>query len=144
MQEPLVIEREFSAKPERLWQAWTTEEMSSWSYPHGMSCEDGFTNLELDGQWGVTMVGSSKDKWVLRGHYRKIEKPSKLVFTHQWVDTPNGDQGPETLISVDFEPSESGGTKMVFRQEGFASEESRSEHESGWSECFERLGKFLQ
>jgi uncharacterized protein YndB with AHSA1/START domain len=81
------------------------------------------------------------DLW-LGGVYREIVFPERLVFTHAWDDA-SGRRGQETVVTVTFS-DEGGGTKMVFRQEGFTSAGERDGHAGGWTECFERLADHLR
>ena len=56
---------------------------------------------------------------MLRGVYREIVEPERLVFTYAWEDA-EGKPGHETLVTVTFE--EFGGkTKLTFHQAVFES-----------------------
>jgi len=77
----------------------------------------------------------------LRGVYREIVPPERLVFTHCWVDE-QGAPGPETLVTVTLAEHD-GRTEMRFHQALFASVDARDRHEQGWTNCFERLVELL-
>jgi uncharacterized protein YndB with AHSA1/START domain len=77
----------------------------------------------------------------LRGVYREIVPPERLVFTHCWVDE-QGAPGPETLVTVTLVDRD-GRTEMLFHQALFVSIEARDGHEQGWTSCFERLAELL-
>jgi len=77
----------------------------------------------------------------LRGVYREIVPPERLVFTHLWVDE-RGNPGPETLVTVTL-AEHHGRTEMMFHQGIFASVAALEGHEQGWQSCFERLEALL-
>ena len=77
----------------------------------------------------------------LRGVYREIVPPERLVFTHAWIDA-SGTPGPETIVTVTLAERD-GRTEMTFHQGIFASVAARDGHQQGWSSCFERLAELL-
>jgi uncharacterized protein YndB with AHSA1/START domain len=50
--------------------------------------------------------------------------------------------GHQTLVTVTF-AEQDGKTRLTFHQAPFESVESRDSHQSGWSECFDRLEDYL-
>jgi uncharacterized protein YndB with AHSA1/START domain len=78
----------------------------------------------------------------LRGVYREIVEPERLVFTYAWEDA-EGKPGHETLVTVTFE--ELGGkTKLTVHHAVFESVSVCTEHQSGWTECLDRLVAYLE
>ncbi|OWY60908.1 hypothetical protein B7486_66650 [cyanobacterium TDX16] len=67
--------------------------------------------------------------------------PERLVFTFAWEDENNRPKH-ETLVTVTFEEQDNK-TLMTFQQAIFESTESRNAHNTGWSECFDRLATYL-
>jgi uncharacterized protein YndB with AHSA1/START domain len=87
------------------------------------------------------MVSPEGKRLRLRGTYREVSPPERLVFTHVWLDD-DGTPGPETVVTVELDEIPEG-TLLRFTQTGFATEADRDGHEGGWSECFERLAALL-
>ncbi len=80
------------------------------------------------------------DFWV-RGVYREVVEPERLVFTWAW-EKREGHPGHKTLVTVNF--AEHGAkTKMTIRQAVFPSVRERNSHWGGWSESFERLARYV-
>ena len=77
----------------------------------------------------------------MRGVYREIVEPDRIVFTFAWEDE-KGDPGHETLVTVTFAEHD-GKTKLTFHQAVFESIAVRDSHREGWSECFDRLEAHL-
>jgi uncharacterized protein YndB with AHSA1/START domain len=80
------------------------------------------------------------DHW-MQGVYREIVEPERLVFTFAWEDA-DGQPKLQTLVTVTF-AEQAGKTQMTFHQATFESVESRDSHQTGWSECFDRLAVYL-
>ena len=77
----------------------------------------------------------------MRGIYREIVEPERLVFTFSW-DGKEGELSRENTISIQF-ADVGGKTRMTFRQAFFETAENRDEHGKGWTECFERMARYL-
>ena len=138
----LVITRVFDAPRDLVWKAWTEpERIKQWSAPNGFTIPVAEGDLRPGGAWKSCMrKPDGTDLW-LAGVYQEIDEPTRLVFTHAWLDE-NGNPGPETLVTVTL-TERAGKTEMSFRQSGFDSLESRDGHAGGWNECFDRLEELL-
>ncbi len=77
----------------------------------------------------------------LRGVYREIVYPERLVLTHGW-ENEAGEVEHDTLVTVTFLERD-GTTTFNFHQAIFASVESRDSHGEGWGEAFERLEAYV-
>jgi uncharacterized protein YndB with AHSA1/START domain len=77
----------------------------------------------------------------MQGVYHEIVEPERLVFTFAWEDE-NGQPKHQTIVTVTFVEQESK-TLLTFHQAVFEPVESRDSHQSGWSECFDRLEVYL-
>lgn len=78
----------------------------------------------------------------MRGQYREIDNPHRLVLTHGWEDDELHD-GHETLVIVSLEEND-GGTTMFFKQTKLATAASRDGHAQGWSGAFDNLSAYLE
>ncbi|MEG9862759.1 MAG: SRPBCC domain-containing protein [Parvularculales bacterium] len=137
----LVIERVFDAPRERVWKAWTDHELRmKWMSPDGLYVGEDEGKIQAGGSYEACMINSAGDEIRYAGEYREIVKPERLVFTHAWKSDIGGAiPNFETLCTVDLEELSDGKTKMTFTQQGLSSEDSRDNHNGGWSECFDKL-----
>lgn len=139
----LVIRRTFNAPRELVFRAWTEPQLlAQWSCPRGFTCTEQRGELRVGGAFFARMRSSEGTEHRLRGVYREIVPPERLVFTHRWVDE-SGTLGPETLVTVMLAERD-GRTEMMFHQGIFSSVEARDGHGHGWSSCFERLTELLR
>lgn len=76
----------------------------------------------------------------LRGEYRAIDPPRRLVYTFEWEEPHPDDQ--ETVVTLSFAEWD-GGTRVTLDQRPFATEARRALHEAGWTDGFERLDASL-
>ena len=135
----LVIVRTFAAPPALVFAAWTDpRQLSRWIGPHGFSARNERLELRPGGAWHATLRAPDGSEHRIRGIYREIEAPRRLVFSHAWEDG-EGRLSPQTLVTVTFAEDGPGRTRMHFRQTGFATPEARDAHDEGWSASFERL-----
>ena len=139
----LIIRRTFDAPRELVFRAWTEPQMlAQWSCPRGFTFTENSGELRVGGVFSARMRSPQGTEHRLRGVYREIIPPARLVFTHCWVDE-RGLPGPETLVTVTLTEHD-GRTEMMFHQGLFASVEARDGHEQGWASCFERLAELLR
>jgi len=138
----LNIRRTFNAPRALVFRAWTEPQLlAQWSCPRGFTCSENRGELRVGGTFSARMRSPEGSEHRLRGVYREIVPPERLVFTHCWVDE-QGAPGPETLVTVTLAEHD-GRTEMRFRQALFVSVEARDRHEQGWTSCFERLVELL-
>ena len=157
-----IISRAFEATPEQVFAAWTDPKLlAEWWGPHA------FTNpvCDLDarpgGAYRVVMRSPEGVDYPLKGVFRQVVKPLRLVLTMdasehpaEWHDLvkPNrakGETNPagEMLTRVTFEPFE-GKTRLTVRTR-FESPEIRDAMvklgmNEGWSQSLEGLGGLLK
>jgi uncharacterized protein YndB with AHSA1/START domain len=136
----LVIKKIFDAAPAVVWEAWVDEsQVAQWYGP------EGFTNTihEFDaregGTYRLTMHGPKGEHHPLRGMFKTLERPKKLVMTWQWEGDGMGTE--ETVVTVEFR--EVGGkTEMTMTHE-LPNAKSRDMHEMGWASSFNKLEKLF-
>jgi uncharacterized protein YndB with AHSA1/START domain len=137
----LTITRVLEAPRSLVFKVWTQpEHLVRWWGPKDFTAP--FCDIELrpGGAWRACIRSpEGTDLW-MRGVYREVVAPERLVFTFAWEE--DGEPGHQTLVSVTF--AEQGGkTLLIFHQAAFESVESRDYHHGGWSECFDRLEDYL-
>jgi uncharacterized protein YndB with AHSA1/START domain len=79
------------------------------------------------------------DAFHLRGEFREVDPPRRLIYTFVWEEPAPDDQ--ETVVTLSFLGCAA--TKLVVDQGPFATEARRALHEAGWIESLERLEEFL-
>jgi len=140
-QHELVITRTFDAPRALVFRAWTQpEHMVRWLGPRDFTAPSCKMDFRPGGAYRACICAPDGKEYWMRGIYREIVEPERLVFTFSWEE--EGERGRDTIISVTF--GEQGGkTRMTFRQAFFETIENRDSHLEGWSECLERLAQYL-
>jgi uncharacterized protein YndB with AHSA1/START domain len=135
----LKIVRTFDAPRRQVFACWTDpEHMRQWSCPRGFTITHGESDVRVGGQFSVTMRSPEGTDHSLKGVYKEINAPERLVFSHQWTQPGS----PETLCTVTFS-ERSGKTEMTFIQTGFDTTANRDGHHGGWSESFDKMAEML-
>jgi len=138
----LTITRVFDAPRSLVFKVWTQpEHFSRWLGPKDFTTIACQMNVQVGGIYRACIRSpEGNDHW-MQGIYREIIEPERLVFTFAWEDE-NNQPKHKTLVSVTFEEQDNK-TLMTFQQAIFESTESRNAHNTGWSECFDRLATYL-
>jgi uncharacterized protein YndB with AHSA1/START domain len=128
------LTRSIAAPPERVWSAFTNaDQYAAWIWPPTWN-----TECEIDLRiGGVFHVGAAEQGLSVNGKYVEIDPITRLVMTWRWGDAPG-----ESTLTITLEPTGSG-TNLVLNHENFPDEESRKNHEQGWSDCLDRLPPYL-
>ena len=138
----LRIEREFSASPEVVYDAWTDPEiLVQWWGPEGMTTPISSLDVQEGGRWTTTMMNDEGGKRTCSGAYKVLDRPNRLLFTWAWSDE-KGKRGHETDIEVSFAKSATG-TLMTLVQGRFEDANNRDMHNMGWSSSFNKLGPIV-
>jgi uncharacterized protein YndB with AHSA1/START domain len=136
----LRIERTYAAPIERVFDAWTTEEVMRrwWHAEVGWETSEAAVDLRVGGEVRVVMRDSATGaEYGGGGRYTEIERPRRLAFTWLWDERPT-----RMLIEIDFEAVD-GGTLVRFVHSGLWDEEAVRGHEGGWGRCFDHLERVL-
>lgn len=139
----LSITRTFKAPRSLVFKAWTEpEHLAHWSGPLGFTTPHHEMDLRVGGVYRACLrAPDGVDHWV-KGSYREITPPERLVMTHCWTDAEGRPTGPETVITVTLTEN-NGETLMRFHQALFETSASRDGHSQGWSQSFDRLVDYL-
>jgi uncharacterized protein YndB with AHSA1/START domain len=141
-EQELVIERVFDAPRRLVFRAWTApEHLVRWWGPHGFTLPSCRMDFRPGGAFRCLMRSPEGTDHRLRGVYREIVEPERLVFTFAWEDE-EGRLGHETLVTVTF-ADHGGRTKLILHQAVFESVTARDSHREGWTETLERLAAYL-
>lgn len=138
----LLITRAFDAPRALVFEAWTDPaHLVRWWGPRGFKIPSCKMDVREGGAFRICMRSpEGTDHW-LRGVYREVVEPERLVCTWAWEDA-EGTPGHETLLTVSF--AEQGArTKLTLHQAVFESVTARDAHQEGWTSGLDRLAEFL-
>lgn len=137
----LCLTRVIDAPRAAVFEVWTTpEHLSQWWGPTGFTLPECEMDFREGGAFRFQMRAPSGDDHWLRGVFREIVEPERIVFTFAW-GTAEQATGPETLVTVTFE-EKSGKTTLTLRQTGLESDASAHEHSDGWAQQLDRLADY--
>jgi uncharacterized protein YndB with AHSA1/START domain len=133
------MERAYRAPAEAVFDAWTSEEVLRrwWKAERGWETPEATVEARVGGAVRVVMRDTDGDTHGGGGTYTEVVRPTRLAFTWTWDGSDR-----ETLIEVDFEPTEAG-TQVNFTHSLLTSEASVREHERGWGNILDELGREL-
>ena len=131
----VTVRREIAAPAEVLFDAWLdAESLGTWMQPRVISETRAETDPREGGEFRIVMVRDAEEL-VHRGTYREIDRPNRLVFTWSSPATEHR----ESVVTVTFEPLESGSTIVEIHQVGLPDEPARAGHTEGWSDALAKL-----
>lgn len=135
----LTVERTFDASRQEVFDAWTSPEvMRRWFHAEqGWSTPTAEVDLRPGGRVRVSMAeAGGEPAHTFEGTYLEVTPPERLVFTLAW----QGDDADGVTGTVTVEFREQGDrTTVVLTHTGLPSEESRDNHEDGWTNCLANL-----
>jgi uncharacterized protein YndB with AHSA1/START domain len=137
----LRIERTFDAPVERVFAAWTSEEVLR-RWLHGMPGWETPTaevDLRVGGRIRIVMRDPSDGTEVgATGEYKVVEPPRRLVFTWVWDDHADQPQ----LIELEFSEWD-GRTTVLMRNSAIPTAGRLKDQERGWLVCYDNLERLL-
>jgi uncharacterized protein YndB with AHSA1/START domain len=149
----LQIRRTFHASRERVFAAWAErDQLERWM------CRDVAAHqvihheqdIRPGGRWRMEVRDPAKEQvyWG-SGTYVEVKPPEKLVFTWSWTIERQQESaanlspgGSVSEVTVEFFARDDK-TDLVLTHRGLDSLQSRKEHETGWTGCFDKLDKTL-
>ena len=152
----LKMERVFAAPRERVWQAWTTDEINKWWGPRGWETTSKHMDFSLGGYWHYVMkcVDENQGEWFGmesggKAVYETIDEPNKFVYKDYFVDADGNvnDEMPVMTNTIEF--FEEDGKTRVVSTGVFESEEDFDKVigmgvEQGAAETWDRLAEYLK
>jgi len=140
----LRVSRLIKAPRERVFAAWTTPaEIVKWFGPETCRVLSAKVDLRVGGEYHFRVKGEGCEpgkemgELDLRGIYREVKAPSRLVYTWSWHGDPSVELG-ETLVTVDFLDKE-GFTEVQITHDRFPNPEVREQHNYGWTGSLQKL-----
>lgn len=137
----LETERTLPESPAEVFTAFTDpSELEKWWGPAGFTIPELRYRAQVGEQYRIEMRPPDGDSFHLRGEFRAVEPPIRLVYTFEWEEPDPDDV--ETLVTLSFRDL-AGSTQVTLRQEGFKTEARLDLHRNGWAESFDRLEQML-
>jgi uncharacterized protein YndB with AHSA1/START domain len=147
----LALRRTFQAPPEKVFQAFVSAEaLKEWWSPKGYVAVEVHVDARVGGQYRLAMRSQTGSETVyVRGVYREISPPNKLVFTH--IFERRGSVAPfeqvgladhQTLVTVEFK-GHGDTTELILVQEKIPTRAAEELVEVGWRGIFDKLAGYL-
>ena len=137
----LRIERTFDAPVDRVFEAWTSEEVLR-RWLHGMpGWETPTAEVDLRVGGSIRIVMRDPDDGTeagATGEYRVVEPPRRLVFTWVWDDQPEQPQ----LIELEFVERD-GRTTVSMTNSAISTDGRLESQKRGWHVCYDNLERLL-
>ena len=138
----VVMTRVFDAPRRLVFDAFTKPELlRRWFGPRGWSLVVCEVNLKVGGAWRFVMHGPDGTDWGMRGMYREIVPPERLVSTEIFDDFPR-ESVVTTVLVEDRRRTTMTGTIMYSSQE-IRDAVIKSGMEHGAAESYDRLAEYL-
>jgi uncharacterized protein YndB with AHSA1/START domain len=139
----IVVTREFNAPRDLVWAAWTDpQHVSQWMLgPEGWTMPVCEIDLRPGGEWHFVWRQDGGEEMEMRGVYKVVEPPERLVNTESW-----GEPWPETEVEMVL--AEDGGRTAMTMTVRYPSKEARDAAlqtgmTDGMEMSFERLDELL-
>lgn len=137
----LHLEKVLQARAERVFAACVEpERLAAWWGPAGFTAPSLDLEVRNGGRYRITMQPPDGDAFHLRGEFREVDPPRRLVYTFEWEEPDPDDR--ETVVTISL-AGDRERTTFVLDQGLFATEARRALHEAGWTDSLERLERFL-
>ena len=137
----LRIERTFDAPRQRVYDAWTSEEvLRRWLYGMpGWETPTTEVDLRVGGRIRIVMRDPSDGAEAgATGEYTVVEPPHKLVFNWVWDSDPDQPQ----LIELEFSEQQ-GRTFVRMTNSAIPTDGRLKDQERGWQTCYDNLERVL-
>jgi uncharacterized protein YndB with AHSA1/START domain len=137
----LRLQRTYDARAEEVFDAWTNPEVLRrwWTAYDAGTTPVADVDLRVGGSYrlGMEDPGTAGSRHTVRGVYREVARPERLVYTWAWEDD-EGNPGHESTVTVSF-VQEGQRTTVVLEHTGLPDEASRDRHSDGWQACMRIL-----
>ncbi len=131
----------FNTGIENVFEAWTnSEQIGEWLGPRGMVTDVSEMDANEGGIYRMAMKSLDGNIHRLRGVFKSIDRPNKIVLSWQWEQVDSSGKVPlETLVTATFRPLDEDRTEMTLLHEGFPNAGEMKAHEAGWRDAVKKL-----
>ena len=137
----LRLEKTIAVPPERVFAAFVdAEQVRRWWGPAGFTVPRIRFDAVEGTHYRIVMQPPDGDVFHIRGTFRAVQPPHRLVFTFIYEEPDPDDQ--ETLVTLTFDATDSG-TRISLDQGPFKNAARLELHRDGWTETLERLERSL-
>jgi uncharacterized protein YndB with AHSA1/START domain len=143
----LVITRLFDAPRSLVFKAWTQpEHMVHWWGPKGYTTPTCELDVRPGGALRLCMRSPEGNEFWVRGVFREVVEPERLVFTGADGKIGAGadseaDPSSETVMTITF--AEQDGKTLLTVHQTFVKAETAKGAKEGWTSSLERLAQYL-
>lgn len=139
----LIIERVLDAPRSLVFKAWIdSQHLAHWFGPRGFNMTFCQMDLRVGGTYRFGMRSPEGTDHYIKGVYREIREPERLVCTYAWTDADGNPTRPETTLSLTFDDLD-GKTKLTLHQAVFESVTACDAHRGGWTTSLDKLAEFV-
>jgi uncharacterized protein YndB with AHSA1/START domain len=137
----LHLEKMLVAPQERVFGAFVdADQLRRWWGPAGFTVPRLEFRATEGTDYRIVMQPPDGDVFHIRGTFRAVEPPRRLVLTFIYEEPDPDDQ--ETLVTLTFDPTDPG-TRVILDQGPFKTRARLELHREGWTDTLERLERSL-
>jgi uncharacterized protein YndB with AHSA1/START domain len=138
----LTLTRILDAPRDAVFRAWVDPaHIARWIGPRSIKAEVDKMDARPGGAYRMVMHGPTGETYTVRGIYRELAPPERLVFSWAW-EAETSRPRHETVVTINFR-AVGDKTEMTLRHEWFESKEARDNHDHGWSGSFDKFAEVL-
>ena len=142
----VTLTRVYDAPRELVWRAWADpKHMAQWFGPRGFSSSVPELDVRVGGAFRIVMHGPDGNDYPMKGVFREVEPPTRLVFASIAVDNDGNHllEGETTVFLED----DGGKTRLTVHSHARglvpASPQMLAGMEAGWNQSLDKMGDIL-
>ena len=134
----LNIKEEFNTSVEKLYTAWSNEELvKRWFGPaDDMVVPEAKLDVVEGGHYRIVIENSAGEQFIVGGSYKEVIPNKRLVFSWQWENSP-----VITTVELNFTALSDQRSALELIHTEFEDQESCDHHMQGWGGCIAKLPK---
>lgn len=138
----LELKKKYSVSAEVVYDAWLDpESIKEWMCPdEGVTVPTPEVDARVGGKFLFNMLVGGGVELPHSGEYKELERPSRIQFTWSSVNTKNQD----SIVTIDIRPLDGNSCELTLNHKLLPSEESRNDHNGGWTRILDTLEKEIQ
>ncbi len=135
----LVLERQLPASIEQVFEFVTKRDnLLKWWGPEGMTLPDEELDFTRLGPWHSVMMNADGKRFKVSGQVTSVDAPKRVAFTWAWHDEQD-QRGHESHVMLDLSAHADQQTMLVLTHTQLPDDESRENHNMGWTSSFKKL-----